>query len=235
MGSARGTRPAGPPLLHADRCWYHRDRQHRVRQAGRRSKAWARTRAVDRVSAKWLLVAIATAVVGQLMRELLAVLAGKVGSRLINRAANHLPEKRREIRRQEWLADFEWLTGRGAYVLCWRYIVGAMIGSYQIRRVAHRAQRRSIAGSGSSIRAGLPPFLRERFPLDRKGTTLLLVATVADFAGLTLLLAPATQSLTPTIIGNCLVVCALISLALFIYVTGRRIRNQRDRRPSSSR
>jgi hypothetical protein len=86
----------------------------------------------------WILLAIAGAVVAQLLREVLAVGVGPLGGKLINRAADRLPEKRREIRRQEWLAEFAKLNQRGAHLLSIWFLLVVVLGAWCIRTDAYR-------------------------------------------------------------------------------------------------
>jgi len=90
----------------------------------------------------WLLLAISAAVIAQVVREVLAYVAGKLGPALIHRAADRLPAQRRDIRHAEWLAEFEWLVQRSAHFLCLRYAVGVWVGAVRIGRETSKAENR---------------------------------------------------------------------------------------------
>lgn len=89
----------------------------------------------------WLLLAIAATMIGQLLREVLAFAAARLGPELIERAANRLPERRREIRRLEWLAEFDSLVRKPAPFFSLSYAVGVWAGAARIRNESKPVSR----------------------------------------------------------------------------------------------
>jgi hypothetical protein len=104
---------------------------------------------------KWLILAVIAAVVSQVVRELLVIVAAKRGPALINRAAARLPENRCEIRREEWLAEFEWLAQRNAHFLSMEYAVGVWVGAVRIRRASQNSAE-ATTSKASWLRQHMP-------------------------------------------------------------------------------
>jgi hypothetical protein len=96
----------------------------------------------------WLLWMIVAAVIGQVLRELLALAAAGLGPRLISRAANRLPKDRREIRREEWLAEYGFVKEQGGVFAPMRFCIGTLVGAVRIGR------REVPDGSGTSHQFG---------------------------------------------------------------------------------
>jgi hypothetical protein len=93
------------------------------------------------MTAKWLVLAVLAAVIGQGVRETLSTVAAKLGPKWIDRAVGRVPPSRREIRRAEWLAEFEWLAAKNAYFLCLKYAAGVWLGAVRIGYQSARHER----------------------------------------------------------------------------------------------
>ena len=97
-------------------------------------------------------VVTASAFVGLMVRDVVILVNDKLGPWLIRHAANRAPEKRREIRLQEWMAEFDCLMARGLILAPLMFALGVVIGAVRIRNEAPRwTAQPAAAGTRRSL------------------------------------------------------------------------------------
>lgn len=88
----------------------------------------------------WALSAFVTAVLAFVFREVLIGATGCLAHRIIVLAVNRLPDDRRELRREEWLAEYDAIVAKGLHLAGLIHACGVFLGAV---RIAHRGQTRS--------------------------------------------------------------------------------------------
>ena len=110
----------------------------------------------------WILTAFGAAALAFVFRELLIGVTGWLARQIITRAARRLPEGRRELRHEEWLAEHDLFVTKGLHVAGVIHACGTYVGAVRIapsRQIASKLKRISSTSSSSvaRVRPGIIP------------------------------------------------------------------------------
>jgi hypothetical protein len=87
----------------------------------------------------WIGLTAAGTIVFLVIQEGYVAANGWIGPRLIQAAAAQLPARRRDDRREEWLAEYETFRSRGLILRATLFAIGVTVATVRIR-YAHRPQ-----------------------------------------------------------------------------------------------
>jgi hypothetical protein len=127
-------------------------------------------------AAWWVLGALVTAVLAFAAREMLIGGTGWLARRIIIRAARRLPEGRRELRCEEWLAEYDVFAAKGLHIRGLIYACGTHIGA--VRMAPSRQGAVPLKRAVSAFRGYVPTTLIGRFRIASAAMVLAIVSMV---------------------------------------------------------